>query len=189
MADPPWPTAGNGITSTYDLHCHCGAVKYKITLSPPLFAEETQPGKDERWSAVECSCSHCERTGAFNVHPLYDDLDFVQGKDKLVKYECGSRKNPHFNCKDCGSFLVTDLTEAMKNFGTPSRWAVNVSLAPVYCCRLVVMGLGQSPWSSFTDVEIEPIATHVERLRSGEDSSQTCLFHEECPAKVRSMIV
>lgn len=125
---PPWPQP-NGISATYDMHCHCGAVKYNITLSPPLFLEETQ-GK-ERWTAVECNCSHCERTGCINVHPLSKDLNFTKGKEHLVEYRSAGKQNPHYNCGICGCFLVTDLAETMKRMGgeaAEGRHAVNVSV-------------------------------------------------------------
>lgn len=122
-AEPPWPEP-NGITATYDLHCHCGAVRYKITVSPPLYEEDAK-GK-ERWTAVECNCSHCERFGAINVHPLSSNIEFTQGQDHLVEYRCAAKENPHFNCKFCGCFLVSDLTTIMEKMGMEKRMAVNV---------------------------------------------------------------
>lgn len=122
-SDPPWPEA-NGISATYDLHCHCGAVKYKITVSPPLYEEDAQD--KERWTAVECNCSHCERTGAINVHPFSKDVEFTKGEENLVEYRSAAKENPHFNCKFCGCFLVTDLTTIMEKNGMEKRMAVNV---------------------------------------------------------------
>lgn len=120
----PWPDS-NGISATYSLHCHCGAVKYNITVSPPLYKEHAQ-GK-EQWQAVECNCSHCERTGAINVHPFSKDVEFTQGKENMVEYRCAGKKNPHFNCRFCGCFLVTNLEGILGEMGMESRYAVNVS--------------------------------------------------------------
>lgn len=128
MASPPWPLQGNGVSATYPLHCHCGLVKYTATLSPPMFASQTQEGKPERWSAVECNCSHCERVGAINVHPFIKDVVFTQGKEHMVEYRSGAGNNPHWNCGKCGCFLVTDLTYLQKMVGEPEpRYALNVS--------------------------------------------------------------
>lgn len=72
----PW-TQPNGISATYALHCHCGAVRYEMTLSPPLYAEQTQD--KEQCVAVDCNCSHCERHGSIAVHPLAKDVVFTRG--------------------------------------------------------------------------------------------------------------
>ena len=122
---PPW-SEPNGISASYDLHCHCGAVRYSITLSPPLYQEQAE-GR-ERWTAIECNCSHCERVGAINVHPLTNDVEFTQGRENMAEYRSGGKKNPHFICKLCGCFLVTDLSAIMKEMGLESRMAVNVRL-------------------------------------------------------------
>ena len=74
--EPPW-TQPNGISATYACHCHCGAVRWDMTLSPPLYAEQTQ-GK-EQCVAAECNCSHCERHGSLAVHPLATDIVFTKG--------------------------------------------------------------------------------------------------------------
>jgi hypothetical protein len=126
---PPWPTSGNGISANYDLHCHCGAVKYSMELSPPLYLEHAQ-GK-ERWTAVECDCSHCDRVGAINVHPQTKYFTITKGKEHIVEYRSAGKQNPHYNCGKCGCFLYTDLAETMKKMEGPEaegRLAVNVSI-------------------------------------------------------------
>lgn len=87
----PW-TQPNGIYATYDMHCHCGTIKYTMRISPPLYQEQTE-GK-EQCVAIECNCSHCERTAAISVHPLATDVEFKQGLEDRVEYYCGMKKNP-----------------------------------------------------------------------------------------------
>ena len=121
----PW-TQSNGIYGKYDLHCHCGAVRFNMKLSPPLYKEETQ-GK-EQCVAVICNCSMCERAGYIGVHPLAKDVEFTQGQELLTKYLTGSKKCPHHFCSQCGSLLWTDLTWLMENvFNMENRYTVNVS--------------------------------------------------------------
>lgn len=72
----PW-TQPNGIYGHYQLHCHCGAIKYTMKLSPPLYQEESQ-GKAQ-CVGVECECSFCERNGYTAVHPLAEDVEFNTG--------------------------------------------------------------------------------------------------------------
>ena len=123
--DPPWPES-NGIWATYDLHCHCGAIRYKMKISPPLLPEDTQ-GK-EQYTAVECHCSHCERQGALCVHPLTKNVEFTQGFEDKGVHLTASKRNPHYFCKTCGCFVATDLTYLMEEvFKTESRLTINVS--------------------------------------------------------------
>ena len=122
--DFPW-TQPNGVYATYDLHCHCGAVRYKMKLSPPLYAEQTE-GK-EQCVAVECGCSHCERNGYLAVHPIAKDVEFTQGQDDIQKYYSAVKKNPHWFCKHCGNVVCTDLTYLMTEvLGMENRLTINV---------------------------------------------------------------
>lgn len=89
--DVPW-TQPNGIYATYDMHCHCGAIRYTMRISPPLYKEQTE-GKDQ-CVAVECNCSHCERKAIIGVHPLAKDVEFTQGLEDRAEYYCGMKKNP-----------------------------------------------------------------------------------------------
>lgn len=41
-------------TKTYDASCHCGNVKFSLTLSPPL---------EEGYKVLNCNCSICRRSG------------------------------------------------------------------------------------------------------------------------------
>jgi len=76
MASVPWPEE-NGIWHTYDLHCHCGAIRYKMTISPPLLESESQ-GKGT-YTAILCDCSSCQRNGTIACHPRAKNVEFRQG--------------------------------------------------------------------------------------------------------------
>lgn len=121
----PW-TQPNGIYATYELHCHCGAIRYNMKISPPLHQEETE--SKEQCVAVECNCSHCERKGIITVHPLAKHIEFTQGLEDRVNYYTAMKKNPHWFCRKCGSTLGTDLTYLMKEvLGMENRCSINVS--------------------------------------------------------------
>lgn len=123
--EAPWP-ASNGIWASYDLHCHCGSVRYSMKVSPPLFEQQTE-GK-EQYTVIECHCSHCERQGALCVHPLVENIEWTQGVEHRGTYLCASKKSPHFFCKNCGCFLATDLSWLMENvFKSENRMSMNVS--------------------------------------------------------------
>lgn len=76
MASVPWPEE-NGVWQTYDLHCHCGAIRYKMAISPPLLESESQ-GKGI-YTALVCDCSYCERNGVIACHPRAKNVQFTQG--------------------------------------------------------------------------------------------------------------
>jgi hypothetical protein len=123
-SEVPW-TQPNGIYATYDLHCHCGAIKYKMKLSPPLYAEQTEG--QEQCVAVECNCSMCERNGYWGVHPLAKDVEFTQGLEDRTNYYFAAKKSPVWLCRHCGSVLGTDLTFLMEEvFKTENRCTINV---------------------------------------------------------------
>ncbi|KAK3686923.1 hypothetical protein LTR37_019321 [Vermiconidia calcicola] len=128
--DFPWPPS-NGIYGTYDLHCHCGAIRYTMKISPPLYEEHTQ-GK-EQYVADECDCSHCERQGYVSVHPLSKDVEFTQGLEDRMEYYCGAKNNPHWFCRKCGSVVGSDLTHLMTEvLGMENRMTVNVRMLKDY---------------------------------------------------------
>ena len=124
-AQGPW-TQPNGIYATYDLHCHCGAIRYKMKISPPLYEEQTE-GK-EQCVAIECFCSYCERNGSLMVHPLAKDVEFTQGLESRANYYTATKKNPHWFCRHCASVLGMDLTHLMETVRkAENRCSINVS--------------------------------------------------------------
>lgn len=119
----PW-TEPNGIYATYDLHCHCGAVKYKMKISPPLYVEQTE-GKAQ-CRPVDCDCSFCARNGLLNVHPLAEDVEFTQGLQDRKEYFYASKTFPIWLCRHCGSVLGSDISPLMQSMGMEDRYTVNV---------------------------------------------------------------
>jgi hypothetical protein len=71
---------------TYHGNCHCGAVKYTVTLP-------------EITSVTECDCSLCRRKGHKSLFPS-GDLVFEEGKgeDKLKSYEFAGKNIAHKVC-------------------------------------------------------------------------------------------
>ena len=73
----PWPPS-TGVFATYPLQCHCAAIQYTITISPPLLESDDPEGKGV-YTALECDCTHCERKGLISCHPKLADVKFSQG--------------------------------------------------------------------------------------------------------------
>lgn len=122
---PPWPTE-TGTYHTYPMHCHCGAIRWNITISPPLFPEH-DPDNKGTYSAVDCGCSYCQRNGILPVHPKVENVVWTQGLEDRREYLTASKKCPQWFCGKCGSSLGTDLRVLMEEMGMEGRVAVNVS--------------------------------------------------------------
>ena len=123
----PWPPATD-LSATYDLHCHCGTIRYTITVSPPLYPEHTQ-GR-EQYTAVECTCSWCARHGEICVHPLSKDVKWTHGLEQRGEYRFANKIAPHWFCKVCASTLGGDLGPMMRSMGMEERLTINVCLFP-----------------------------------------------------------
>ncbi|KAJ5945754.1 hypothetical protein N7454_002593 [Penicillium verhagenii] len=86
----PTPTSES---SSHKGNCHCGAVRFSFTLSPPL----------REHPVVSCNCSICSRNGYLVVYPNNTDFTLESGKEVLKSYQCASRFALHRFCGDCGS--------------------------------------------------------------------------------------
>ncbi|OQO13879.1 hypothetical protein B0A48_00754 [Cryoendolithus antarcticus] len=100
----PWPEE-TGVWATYALHCHCGAIRYNITISPPLLESEAQ------------AC-----------HPLAKNVEFTQGLEHRKEYRCGRGICPHWICERCGNVVGSDLTAIEKMFGGEARNTINLRM-------------------------------------------------------------
>nr|OQO17214.1 hypothetical protein B0A51_15849 [Rachicladosporium sp. CCFEE 5018] len=121
----PWPEE-TGVWATYALHCHCGTIRYNITISPPLLESQSE-GKGI-YTAQECQCSHCLRQGYTSCHPLAKNVEFTQGLEHRKEYRCGRGICPHWFCEKCGCVLGSDLTAIEKMFGGEARNTINLRM-------------------------------------------------------------
>ncbi|KAJ6191191.1 hypothetical protein N7519_001212 [Penicillium mononematosum] len=78
---PPAPT---GESSSHSGNCHCGAVRFSFTLSPPLHEYPTNT----------CNCSICTKNGYLLVYPFTKDFTIEKGEDVLKDYRFGNRTEP-----------------------------------------------------------------------------------------------
>jgi len=68
--------------------CHCGAVKFKITISP-------------EW-LIDCNCSICSRIGAYWGLVNIKNVLITAPKDGTISYVHGEKTIAHHSCKVCG---------------------------------------------------------------------------------------
>jgi hypothetical protein len=76
-------------TMTYTGGCHCGAVRYRVTM-----------GKIE--SAMTCNCSICSKTGSMLTFVPASQFELQSGKDALTDYQFGRKNLHHLFCSRCG---------------------------------------------------------------------------------------
>lgn len=98
----------------YRGNCHCGAVKFNVTISPSF----------PQHLVLACNCSICTRNGYLFVYPLRDYFQMLSGKDNLKAYEFNRHRATHFFCTTCGSSVYFDFK------GNEPRDMLGVNVSP-----------------------------------------------------------
>ena len=87
MSDDPGPESMT--QKTFTGSCHCGAVRYEVTMTPPQ-------------KAVACNCSHCARAGWLLAFVPADTFTLLAGEDQLQEYQFNRKHIHHLFCRTCG---------------------------------------------------------------------------------------
>lgn len=74
--------------TTYDGGCHCGAVRFRVTL------------RERR--AIACNCSICQKKGFLHLIVPPDCFTLLQGEDALSTYRFNTGVARHHFCRTCG---------------------------------------------------------------------------------------
>ncbi|MEX2365680.1 MAG: GFA family protein [Pseudohongiellaceae bacterium] len=72
--------------------CHCGTVKFEVSLPNGL----VEPRR--------CNCSMCRRRGAIAASVPLDDLRIIEGSEFLSLYQFGTMTAEHYFCSRCGIY-------------------------------------------------------------------------------------
>ena len=75
-------------SGTYEGGCHCGAVRFRVTL--------------DRHEAIECNCSICTQKGFLHLIVPAENFTLLQGKAALTDYQFHTGTAKHLFCKYCG---------------------------------------------------------------------------------------
>lgn len=75
--------------TTYTGGCHCGAVRYQVTL------DSSQP-------VIQCNCSLCSRTGTLLAFVSPDQFTLEAGDGSLTDYQFNKHVIHHVFCNICG---------------------------------------------------------------------------------------
>ncbi|MGZ3420287.1 MAG: GFA family protein [Polyangiales bacterium] len=74
---------------TYQGRCHCGAVRYEVTIPPPE-------------KAFACNCSICSRAGWLLAFADAETFRLLSGEDALSDYQFNQKNTHHLFCRTCG---------------------------------------------------------------------------------------
>ncbi|KAI1269618.1 glutathione-dependent formaldehyde-activating enzyme [Xylariaceae sp. FL1019] len=116
MAEESPKTAG-----TYEGGCHCGYIKFTVTLSPSL----------EEYKVMNCNCSACSRFGYLLVYPDAKDVVWHNNsRERCASYRFNTKKKDQMFCPKCGASIGIDFKEAREphNYGISARTFYNVDL-------------------------------------------------------------
>jgi hypothetical protein len=94
---------------TLDGQCHCGAVRFTVTLTEGLA------------SARRCTCSLCRMRGAVALTSTPDDFLLTAGEDALATYRFNTNVAEHHFCRHCGIYTHH------KRRSNPDQLGVNVA--------------------------------------------------------------
>lgn len=75
---------------TYTGGCHCGAVRFQVSISP---AEH---------KVVDCNCSICRKKGFLHLIVPPDRFRLLSGEDHLTTYTFNTETAKHLFCQVCG---------------------------------------------------------------------------------------
>ncbi|KAH7086939.1 Mss4-like protein [Paraphoma chrysanthemicola] len=97
--------------------CHCGAIRFSVTLSPPL----------KRHPVGLCNCSICMKNGYLLVYPTRERVVIKCGEEHLKVHTFGTHRNLHKFCAKCGSSVFFD-PQLTSSEGDPDLIGINIRM-------------------------------------------------------------
>lgn len=76
-------------TKTFEGSCHCGAIRYEVTMPMPA-------------SGIAGNCSICSRSGALLTFVPASSVKFISGANHATDYQFGKHRIHHYFCPTCG---------------------------------------------------------------------------------------
>ncbi|KAI4253094.1 MAG: hypothetical protein LQ352_003904 [Teloschistes flavicans] len=89
----------------YEANCHCRLVKLRFRILPLYLSSSSEQHVFQPWN---CNCSICTKNGYLNIYPTdqTNDIEWLAGKQELIRYEFGPKNTEHAFCPKCGSSIV-----------------------------------------------------------------------------------
>ena len=85
--------------------CHCGAVRFRATLTDGLR------------TIRRCTCSFCRMRGAVAVSADTGGIEVLQGEDALTSYRFNTGAAEHFFCSRCGIYTHHQRRSNQNQYG------------------------------------------------------------------------
>ncbi|KAI8634233.1 glutathione-dependent formaldehyde-activating enzyme [Xylariaceae sp. FL1651] len=99
-------------SATYQAGCHCGYIKFSVTLSPTL----------DEYKVLQCSCSACTRFGYLLIYPEAKDVVWHNNsRERCANYRFNTKKKDQMFCPKCGASLGIDFREILQ----PHRYGIS----------------------------------------------------------------
>ncbi|KAK4166097.1 hypothetical protein QBC43DRAFT_313948 [Cladorrhinum sp. PSN259] len=124
-------------SETYQAGCHCGYIKFDVTLSPPLHQQQV----------VDCSCSICRRAGYLLVYPPYSQVTWHDdSRARCAAYRFNTKTKDQLFCPKCGVSIAIDFRESplpswrKHHYGISVRTFNNIDLSTLTYKKLDGIG-------------------------------------------------
>ncbi|KAI4870637.1 hypothetical protein F4820DRAFT_402853 [Hypoxylon rubiginosum] len=108
-------------SGTYEAGCHCGYIKFSVTLSPPL----------PEYKVLNCNCSACAHLGYLLVYPKATEVVWHNnGRERCVNYRFNTKEKDQMFCPKCGASLGIDFRDCIKEhtYGISARTFYGIDL-------------------------------------------------------------
>ncbi|KAL2072501.1 hypothetical protein VTL71DRAFT_11844 [Oculimacula yallundae] len=103
---------------THEASCHCGNVKFTVTMDDPFPTQTVN----------KCNCTICTQNGYVFVYPPRHDIHFTKGFETLGEYKFNTKLKTHKFCKNCGTSILIDFNRTHPGGPEPENdiLAINV---------------------------------------------------------------
>ncbi|ETS77347.1 hypothetical protein PFICI_11221 [Pestalotiopsis fici W106-1] len=119
-------------SETYQCGCHCGYIKFSMTISPPLTGQPAAAdGSTGNYKVTECNCSACARFGYLLVYPPATAVTWSPGhRERCAEYEFNTKSKDQLFCPKCGASLGIDFRAGREphTYGISARTIYGINL-------------------------------------------------------------
>jgi len=97
LNSPIAPRSQREIAHTYRGGCHCGAVRFEVTVP-----DDTPEASRSYHTVYDCNCSICRKKGFLHLIVPPEHFMLLQGAENLTTYTFNTGVAKHLFCRTCG---------------------------------------------------------------------------------------